>query len=529
MKSEFDFSQLKADVPASIVVFLVAVPLCLGIALASGAPLFSGLIAGMVGGTVVGLLSGSALGVSGPAAGLTVIVLAAIQDLGSFEAFLLAVALMGVVQIVMGYLRTGVIAYYFPSSVIQGMLAGIGVIIILKQIPHAFGYDAVPEGDYRFQQDDNENTFSELFNVMDKVSEGPMLIAAVSFAILLLWETRLIKQFKIFQLIQGPLVAVVVGALMNLAFRGVEGLSLVASQVVQIPVAESVDAFFSNFRSPDFSQLTNPQVYVTAVLLAVVGSLETLLCVEASDKQDSRKRLTPTDRELKAQGVGNLLSGLVGGLPVTQVIVRSSVNVQAGAQTKLSAILHGLIILLAIVLIPGLLNLIPLATLAAVLVVVGYKLAKPSLFAQKWRQGYKQFVPFFATIAGIVLTDLLVGIGIGLTVSIVFVLYQNYKIPFLVWEDDGKSEDDIILSLPADVSFFKKAALMKVLSELPEGRRVVIDASNNYYLHQDVLELIEDFVEAAPERNITVELRELYDHKDLDPDFRFAVETPVRG
>ena len=529
MKSEFDFSQLKADVPASVVVFLVAVPLCLGIALASGAPLFSGLIAGMVGGMIVGMVSGSALGVSGPAAGLTVIVLAAIQDLGSFEAFLLAVTVMGVVQILMGYLRTGVIAYYFPSAVIQGMLAGIGVIIILKQIPHAFGYDAVPEGDYRFQQSDNENTFSELLHLMDKVSEGPMLIAAVSFAILLLWETRLIKQFKIFQLIQGPLVAVVVGSIMNLAFRGIDGLALVASQVVQIPVADSLDAFLSNFRSPDFSQLTNPQIYVTAVLLAVVGSLETLLCVEASDKQDPRKRLTPTDRELKAQGVGNLVSGLVGGLPVTQVIVRSSVNAQAGAQTKLSAILHGVIILLAIVLIPGLLNLIPLATLAAVLVVVGYKLAKPSLFAQKWRQGYKQFVPFFATIAGIVLTDLLVGIGIGLTVSIFFVLYQNYKIPFLVWEDDGQSVDDIILALPADVSFFKKAALMKVLAEIPEGRRVVIDASNTYYLHQDVLELIEDFVEAAPGRGITVELRELYDHKDLDPDFRFTVDGVARG
>lgn len=356
-----------------------------------------------------------------------------------------------------------------------------------------------------------------------------MLIAAVSFAILLLWETRLIKQFKIFQLIQGPLVAVVVGALMNLAFRGLDGLSLAPTQVVQIPVADSVGAFLSNFRSPDFSQLTNPQVYVTAVLLAVVGSLETLLCVEASDKQDSRKRLTPTDRELKAQGAGNLISGLVGGLPVTQVIVRSSVNAQAGAQTKLSAILHGVIILFAIVMIPGLLNLIPLATLAAVLVVVGYKLAKPSLFAQKWQQGYKQFVPFFATIAGIVLTDLLVGIGIGLAVSIVFVLYQNYKIPILVWEDDGKAEEDIVLTLPADVSFFKKAALMKVLAEIPEGRRVVIDASQNYYLHQDVLELIEDFAEAAPSRNLEVELRELYDHKDLDPDFRFSVPTEARG
>ena len=528
MKKEFDFSALKQDVPASIVVFLVAVPLCLGIALASGAPLFSGLIAGMVGGMVVGLMSGSALGVSGPAAGLTVIVLVAIQDLGSFEAFLLAVALMGVVQIIMGYLRTGVIAYYFPSSVIQGMLSGIGVIIILKQIPHAFGYDAVPEGDYRFQQTDNENTFSELMHLMEKVSEGPMVIAAVSFAILLLWETRWLKQFKVFQLIQGPLVAVIAGALMNWGFRESETLALASSQVVQIPLADSFSGFLENFRSPDFSQLGNPQIYVTAVLLAVVGSLETLLCVEASDKQDPRKRFTPTDRELKAQGVGNLVSGLIGGLPVTQVIVRSSVNVQAGAQTKLSAILHGVIILFAVLLIPNLLNLIPLATLAAVLVVVGYKLAKPSLFQQKWAQGYKQFVPFLATILGIVFTDLLVGIGIGLAVSVVFILYQNFKIPILVSEAGGDAED-IRLELPADVSFFKKAALMKVLAEIPDGRRVIIDASKTYYIHQDVLEIIEDFAEAAPARDVQVELRELYDHKDLDPDFRFSVAEAGRA
>ena len=522
LKKEFSLKHIKNDFPASIIVFLVAMPLCLGIALASGAPLFSGLIAGMVGGIIVGAISGSALGVSGPAAGLAVIVLAAIQDLGSFEAFLLAVVFAGVVQIVMGYLQTGVIAYYFPSAVINGMLAGIGVIIFLKQIPHAFGYDAVPEGDFRFQQADHENTFSEIAHLIDKISYGPMIIAALSLVVLILWEMKFMKKIKIFNLIQGPLVAVTLGIILNNIFSGSESLALSAEQMVRIPVSESIGSFFSNFRLPDFSQITNPQIYITGVILAVVGSLETLLCVEASDKQDPLRRVTPTNRELTAQGIGNIVSGLIGGLPVTQVIVRSSVNVQAGGKTKLSAIIHGFIILIALLAIPGLMNMIPLATLAAILLVVGFKLARPSLFKKKWQQGHKQFIPFLATILGIVFTDLLLGIGIGIAVSIVIILYQNFNIPIMIYSE-FKKEGDITIALSEDVTFFKKASLLKVLADVPNGKKITIDASKTYYIHQDVLDIIEDFMISAKSRDIEVELIELYDHKDTAPHLHCSV------
>ncbi len=522
MKKEFDFSKLKNDLPASLIVFLVAMPLCLGIALASGAPLFSGLIAGMIGGIVVGYFSGSSLGVSGPAAGLAVIVLAAIQDLGSFEAFLAAVVLMGVFQVIMGFLKTGVIAYYFPSSVIQGMLAGIGVIIFLKQIPHAMGYDKIPEGDDRFFQADNENTFSEIIHLMDKISYGPLIIAAISLFILILWETKFIKKFKVFQLVQGPLIAVGVGIVLNHLFSGIDGFALQSDQRVNIPVADGVSSFMSNFRLPDFSALLNYQVYVTAAILAVVGSLETLLCVEATDKQDPARRVTPANRELKAQGIGNIISGLIGGIPITQVIIRSSVNMQAGGKTKLSAILHGFIIMFSIILVPGLLNMIPLATLAAILFLVGYKLSRPSLYVAKWKQGQKQFVPFLATVVGIVFTDLLIGILIGIGVSIVYILYQNFKIPILVYNEFEK-EGNIIVELSEDVTFFKKASLMKLLADIPENRQITIDASKTYYIHTDVLEIIEDFVISAKNRNIDVKLIELYDHKDTDPHLRCSV------
>ncbi len=523
MKKKMSLQTLKSDLPASLIVFLVAMPLCLGIALASGAPLFSGLIAGIIGGIVVGSLSGSALGVSGPAAGLAVIVLGAIQDLGSFEIFLLAVVISGIVQIIMGFLKTGIIAYYFPSAVINGMLAGIGIIIFLKQIPHAFGYDVVPEGDLNFIQSDNENTFSEIFHILEHVSYGPMLIALISLSILVLWETNWIKQFSIFSLVQGPLVAVVVGISLNRLFVNIESLQLAAGQLVNIPISDSLDSFLDNFRLPDFSHIFNPKVYGIGIVIAIVGSLETLLCVEASDKQDPHRRVTPTNRELKAQGVGNIISGLIGGLPITQVIVRSSVNAQAGGQTKLSAILHGFIILIAVVAIPGLLSMIPLATLAAILLVVGYKLAKPSLFVKKYQQGFKQFFPFIATVLGIVFTDLLTGIGIGLAVSIFVILYQNFQIPIVV-DDEIKKDGHIVIELSEDVTFFKKAALLRVLSKIPDDRHVTIDASNTYYIHQDVLDIIEDFVISAGPRNLTVKLIELDEHKDQEPHIHYRVD-----
>ena len=499
------FSHIKNDFAASVIVFLVAMPLCLGIAMASGAPLFSGLIAGIIGGIVVGSLSGSALGVSGPAAGLAVIVLNAIQDLGGYEIFLLAVVFAGFLQIGLGYIKAGVIAYYFPSSVISGMLAGIGIILILKQIPHAVGYDENPEGNLSFFQPDSYNTFTELIHMLDYISLGPVIITTVSLLILIAWETKYLKQFKIFTLIQGPLVAVLVGVLLNTIFKGQSDLALSAKQIVSIPVAESFEGFLGNFKFPDFKHLLNPQVYLVGVVLAIVGSLETLLCVEASDKQDPQKRVTPTNRELKAQGAGNILSGLIGGLPVTQVIVRSSVNVQAGGKTKLSAILHGFIILISIILIPGILNLIPLSTLAAILFVVGYKLSRPSLYEKLYKQGAAQFGPFVVTIIGIVFTDLLTGICIGLFIAGAFILYNAAKIPIIVDTNTESSDDNsFVIDLTADMNFLKKASLVGLMSEIPNKAHVTIDASKTHYMHYDIQEIIEDFQISAKSRDIKV-------------------------
>lgn len=499
------FSHLKSDLAASVIVFLVAMPLCLGIAMASGAPLFSGLISGIVGGLVVGSLSGSALGVSGPAAGLAVIVLAAIQDLGGYEIFLLAVVFSGLLQIGLGYLKAGVIAHYFPSSVISGMLAGIGIILFLKQIPHAVGYDENPEGVMSFSQPDNYNTFTELIHMLDYLSFGPIIITAVSLIILIAWETKFFKQYKVFTLIQGPLVAVIVGIFLNVMFRGHSDLALVGKQIVSIPAAESLSGFFSNFKFPDFNHVFNPQVYFVGVVIAIVGSLETLLCVEASDKQDPQKRVTPTNRELKAQGVGNVLSGLIGGLPITQVIVRSSVNVQAGGKTKLSAIAHGFIILVSILLIPNILNLIPLSTLAAILFVVGYKLSKPSLYKKLYKQGAAQFGPFLVTIIGIVFTDLLTGIAIGLFIAGAFILYNAAKIPIVIDTDSENPEDNsFVIELTADMNFLKKASLIGLLSKIPDKAHVTIDASKTHYMHYDIMEIIENFEISAQSRDIKV-------------------------
>ena len=516
------FSEINRDLPSSIVVFLVAMPLCLGIALASGAPLFSGLISGMVGGIIVGSLSGSALGVSGPAAGLAVIVFNAITDLGSYEIFLLAVVVAGVLQVLMGFMKAGMVAYYFPNAVINGMLSGIGIIIFLKQIPHSVGYDVNPEGHLEFVQSDSQNTLSELINILDYVHYGPLIITFVSLMILILWEARFVKRFKTFQLIQGPLVAVVTGVVLNNFFSDNESLMLLREQVVHIPVSVGFRDIFTNFRMPDFSEILNPGVYITGVVLAVVASLETLLCVEASDKQDPQRRVTPTNRELKAQGIGNLISGMIGGLPITQVIVRSSVNIQAGGQTKLSAIIHGVIIFISLVLIPNWLNQIPLSTLAAILLVVGYKLARPSLFKKTYAQGWDQFIPFMVTILGILFTNLLIGIALGFLVSILFILYNNYIIPIIV-DKELKKQGHIFIELSENVSFLKKAILQKVLTSIPNDRHVTIDASKTYYIHQDVIDIIESFKISAKSRNINVKLIELYDNKQKTPIIHFSV------
>ncbi|MBC6426225.1 MAG: SulP family inorganic anion transporter [Ekhidna sp.] len=499
------FGNIKTDLSAALVVFLVAVPLCLGIALASGAPLFAGIISGIVGGVVVGMVSGSQVGVSGPAAGLTVIVLGAIQDLQTYPVFLAAVVVSGIFQVFLGLAKAGIIGYYFPNSVIKGMLSAIGIIIILKQIPHAFGYDADPEGDLEFFQPDGENTFTELITMLNFVSEGALIIFFISMSILVLWEQKFIKKIKAFRIIQGPLVAVIAGILINLAFTG-SSLHVSEEHMVSLPVAETLSSFWSQFTLFDISAIFRKDVLIIGATIAVVGSLETLLCVEAADKLDTLKRITPKNRELVAQGVGNTISGIIGGLPVTQVIVRSSANIQSGGKTKLSAITHGVLLLVCAILIPDILNLIPLSCLAAILIVVGYKLAKPSFFKQMINSGRDVYIPFLITIVGIIFTDLLIGIVLGLAVGIFQVLYNNFKQPYQVrvFEDDG--DHKLHLELSENLTFLNKASMIETISHIPNDTNVIIDASRSHFIHPDILEIIEDFKENAKYRNITLEI-----------------------
>lgn len=501
------FKYIKNDLPASIVVFFVALPLCLGIALASGAPLFSGLIAGIVGGIVVGSLSGSKIGVSGPAAGLAAIVLTAIGTLGSFENFLVAVVLGGIIQLIFGLLKAGVIGYYFPSSVIKGMLTGIGIIIILKQIPHFFGYDANPEGDFAFFQVDGENTFSEIFVALNNISLGSTIIGIIGLGILLLWSNVLSKKGKFFQLIQGPLVAVVAGIIYFLVTGSNSMFGISASHLVSVPVPDNLDSFLGQFSFPNFSQITNPEVWIIAFTIALVASLETLLCVEATDKLDPHKNVTPTNRELLAQGTGNIISGLIGGLPITQVIVRSSANIQSGGRSKMSAIIHGFFLLFAVILIPKLINKIPLSVLAAILFIVGYKLAKPALFKKMYKLGWKQSVPFFVTVLGIVFTDLLVGIGLGMLVGIVVILLKSYQNShFLHIEDKSNGKHKIKMELAEEVTFFNKGAILKELDSLPRDTYLEFDVTKTRYLDYDIIEILDDFAFKAKERNIDIKL-----------------------
>ena len=507
MNSSNPFKNLKSDLPSSIVVFFVALPLCLGIALASGAPLFSGLIAGIVGGVVVGAISKSSVGVSGPAAGLAAIVLTAIGTLGGFENFLLAVVLGGAIQFLFGILRAGVIGYYFPSSVIKGMLTGIGIIIVLKQIPHFFGYNSDPEGNFAFFKVDGENTFSEILNAINFISPGATVIALLALAILLLWSEVLNDKGKFFKLIQGPLVAVAAGIIYFISTKGSSQWGISPDLLVSVPVPEDAASFFAQFSFPNFGAISNPEIWIVAFTLALVASLETLLCVEATDKIDPLKRVTPTNRELLAQGIGNILSGMIGGLPVTQVIVRSSANIQSGGKTKMSAIIHGFLLLISVILIPNLLNKIPLSVLAAVLFIVGYKLAKPALFIEMYRLGWKQFTPFIVTILGIIFTDLLVGIALGLAVGIVVVLIKSFQNShFLHIEDKSNGVQKIKMTLAEEVTFFNKGAILKELDNLARESYLELDVTKTRYLDNDIIEILEDFSEKARQRNIDIKL-----------------------
>ncbi|WP_276372073.1 SulP family inorganic anion transporter [Chryseolinea sp. H1M3-3] len=495
----------KHDLPSSIVVFLVALPLCLGVALASGAPLFSGIIAGVVGGIVVGSLSGSALSVSGPAAGLTTIVLASITKLGSFEAFLVAVFLGGLIQFILGFLKAGTIGNYFPSAVIKGMLSAIGIILILKQIPHALGYDKDFVGDESFVQADGENTFTELLNAINYVSLGAVIIFLLSMFILILWEKPFIRDKKFSTIIPGPLIVVALGVLVNLLFTSAfSDIALGKEHLVLLPVSDSVSSFISQFTFPDFSNVMNGTIWTVAFTIAIVASLESLLSIDAVDKLDPFKRSSPLNQELKAQGMANMVSGLIGGLPVTAVIVRSSANVAAGARTKASTIIHGILLLLTAFLIPNALNQIPLASLAAILIMVGYKLAKPSLFQSMYSKGKDQFIPFVVTILAILVTDLLIGITIGILVGLFFVLKSNFhKALFSVNE-----KNNYLIRLTKDVSFLNKALLRQTFKDIPAGSKVIIDGSRSVFIDQDILETINDFRESASNRDISVELKQ---------------------
>ena len=496
-------SNLKNDLSSSIVVFLVALPLCLGIALASGAPLFAGLIAGVVGGIVVGLVSGSQLSVSGPAAGLTVIVLGAITQLGNYQYFLLALVLAGVFQLVLGIVKAGTIGNYFPSSVIEGMLAAIGLILILKQLPHALGVDSDFLGDEGFFQGDNQNTFSAINNAFNHLSLGAILISFFSVLILVFWP-----KLKKLNFLPAPLLVVVLGVVLSLLFQN-SNFALKSEQMVKIPVVDGWTEFSNLFLLPDFSAIYNKKIWMIAGTIAIVASLETLLGVEAVDKIDPIKRVTPTNRELIAQGLGNITSGMLGGLPMTSVIVRSSANVSAGGKTKMSAVFHGIWLLLSVLLIPSVINLIPLACLAAILLVTGYKLTRFSLFKHMYHKGWDQFIPFFITVVAVVLTDLLKGVAVGMAFSIFYLLRTNMRNPFFYKIQEEGSEKNIRIKLAEEVSFLNKAAIQVLLTDIPSGTSVVIDGSNSRFIDPDVLETIFNYKNNAHNKDIKVTLEHI--------------------
>jgi len=492
-----------ADFPSSIVVFLVALPLCLGIALASNAPLFSGIIAGIIGGIVIGSLSGSQLSVSGPAAGLIAIVGAAILKLPTFETFLLAVVICGALQVVFGFIKAGVIGDYVPNCVIKGMLAAIGLILILKQFPHLVGYDANFLGDESFKQANNENTFSGIIHSLRYITPVAVLIGAVGLLFQFAWEKFTANKKGFIRIIPAPLIVVLVGIAINEFFKNGSTYALDPKHMVNIPIAQSTGEFFSFFTRPDFNGFLNKEVWIAGVTLALVASLETLLSIEAIDDLDPYQRVTNKERELKAQGIGNMISGLIGGLPITSVIVRSSANVNAGARSKMSAIYHGILLLLCVALIPALLNLIPKAALAAVLIYTGYKLAKPSLFKAYYRKGWDQFLPFVLTITAILLTDLLIGVLIGIGVGLFFIIRSNFKTSVFIVHDHNK----YLIRLRKDVSFLNKPIIKNKLEEIPAEASVLIDTSRADFIDKDIIEVIEDFAIHAPLKNIRVQVK----------------------
>jgi MFS superfamily sulfate permease-like transporter len=498
---------LKTDLLSGMVVFLVALPLCLGIAVASGAPPFAGIICGVIAGIIVGSLSGSNVSVSGPAAGLIAIILVAITDLG-YEPFLVAVVIAGLIQLTLGFAKAGTISSYFPTCVIEGMLVAIGIIIIKKEIPHAIGYDKAHEGDFFALEKGSETAFfSEIISSVNYTHLGAIIVTAVSLAILIAFnKLSFLKKIKV---LPGALVVVIAGIIINELFKAT-GSSLVISQehLVTLPTASSFSEFIGQFTNPDFSAFASPKVWIVGATIAVVASIETLLCLEAGDKMDPLKRYSSANTELKAQGIGNILSGMIGGLPMTSVIVRTTANINAGAKTRLSAIAHGVFLFLSVIAIPGLLNKIPMACLAAILIMIGLRLASIKVFRHMWQAGKYQFVPFIATVVAVVATDLLKGVGIGLAVSIIFILKGNMKLAYFFKKAKHHEGETIHIDLAQEVSFLNKAAIKQTLAHLPPNSKVIIDAANTVYIDYDVLEMIRDFLNfGSKDKNISVRLK----------------------
>ncbi|HEX8334455.1 MAG TPA: SulP family inorganic anion transporter [Segetibacter sp.] len=498
---------IKSDLLSGLVVFLVALPLCLGIAVASGAPPFSGIITGVIAGIVVGYLSGSNVSVSGPAAGLIAIVLVAITDLG-YETFLVAVVIAGVIQLSLGFAKAGGISSYFPTSVIEGMLVAIGIIIIKKELPHAIGYDKAHEGDwFALESGAESGFFTEIINAINYAHVGAIIVTVVSIAILVAFNKfTFLKKIKA---LPGALIVVIVGVILNEIFKASESaLAISQDHLVTLPTASSFNEFVGQFITPNFAGFTNPKVWVVGVTIAIVASIETLLCLEAGDKMDPLRRFSSANAELKAQGVGNILAGMIGGLPMTSVIVRTSANINSGAKTRLSAITHGVLLFVTVITIPFLLNKIPMACLAAILIMIGLRLASPKVFKHMWHSGKYQFVPFIVTVVAVVLTDLLKGVGIGLAISIFFILKGNMRLAYFFKKKEHHEGETIHIDLAQEVSFLNKAAIKQTLAHLPENSKVLIDAGSSVYIDFDVLTLIRDFVAfGAKERNITVKLK----------------------
>ncbi|WP_118950959.1 SulP family inorganic anion transporter [Taibaiella helva] len=512
------FANAKNDLTAGLIVFLIALPLCLGIAQASNAPLFSGIVSGVIGGIVIGFFSKSSLSVSGPAAGLVAIVIGALASLSpvvngkpdtaaGFSFFLCAVMIAGFIQLILGFIRAGSIANYFPTSVIEGMLAGIGLTIIFKQLPDAFGYIKTAAHNAGIEDGEAGVALDPIRRLIDHIEPGAVIIALIGIAILALWSTRAMSRFK---MIPAGLLVVILGTLLNELFKhALPALYVSGTHLVSLPVPKSAGDFFNQFRMPDFSGFANPLVWQTGATIAIVASIETLLCIEATDKLDPMKRYTSGDAELKAQGIGNLLSGLVGGLPITSVIVRSSANINAGARSKLSAITHGVLLLVCVATIPMILNLIPKATLAAILIFTGYRLCRPAVFRHMWHAGLSQFIPFVVTAVCVALPflGLLKGVGIGMIISIFYILRNNLRIPFFYHRTVYESGEVVRLDLAQEVSFLNKASIKKTLESIPEKSTIILDASGTEYIDYDVLELIREFqITKAPDKDIKMSL-----------------------